>query len=71
MLRCVNVTGNEVSGEWRLSFPIGEARLARLDEHPLAALAFDGTTIPIVVPPRGDLTVLVRCVASSLVVIPQ
>ena len=60
VLRCVNVTGNEVSGEWRLSFPIGEARLARLDEHPLAALAFDGTTIPIVVPPRGDLTVLVR-----------
>ena len=60
VLRCVNVTGHEVSGEWRLPFPIGEARLARLDEHPLAALAIDGTTIGIVVPPRGDLTVLVR-----------
>ena len=60
VLRCVNVTEREVSGEWRLSFPVGEVRLARLDEQPLAALAFEGSTIPIVVPPRGDLTILVR-----------
>jgi alpha-mannosidase len=60
VLRCVNVTDREAAGEWRTPTPIAEARAARLDEHPLAPLAFDGGRIPIVVPPRGDFTVLVR-----------
>jgi hypothetical protein len=60
VLRCVNLTAREVDGAWRLPAPPREAWLARLDERPLAPLAIDGASIPIVVPPRADVTLLVR-----------
>jgi mannosylglycerate hydrolase len=60
VLRCLNVTRGEVAGAWRLPRAPVEAWLARLDEHRLAPLGIDGDAIPIIVPPRGDLTILVR-----------
>jgi alpha-mannosidase len=58
--RCVNVTGESVIGAWRFGFPVGEARLARLDETPLDALSIVDGAVPFTAPPRAVVTVLVR-----------
>ncbi|AHG91178.1 glycoside hydrolase family 38 [Gemmatirosa kalamazoonensis] len=64
VLRCVNATDREVRGVWRLRVPVRDAVAARLDETPGASLAVEGagdeSRLPIVVPPRGVSTVLVR-----------
>ncbi|MFL5578131.1 MAG: glycoside hydrolase family 38 C-terminal domain-containing protein [Gemmatimonadaceae bacterium] len=60
VLRCVNVTERPVAGRWSLGFPIGEARLARLDETPVDVLPVEGDGVPFVAGPRGVVTVLVR-----------
>jgi len=59
-LRCVNLTDHEIAGRWVLGAPIVEARLARLDETPLSALAIDAGAIAFTVSPRAIVTVLVR-----------
>jgi alpha-mannosidase len=64
VLRCVNLTGREVRGAWRVRTAVREARVARLDETPLDRLAAetDGaeSRVPIVAGPHGVSTVLVR-----------
>jgi hypothetical protein len=60
VLRCVNVVQHEVAGRWVLGAAVTEARLARLDETPLAALGVRDGAIDFVAPPRGIVTVLVR-----------
>ena len=60
VLRCVNLLDEERAGRWRLAGPIGEARLARLDETPLAPLTAEGDAIPFVAPPRAIVTILAR-----------
>jgi alpha-mannosidase len=59
-LRCINLRDETVNGTWRLPFEPREVRLARLDETPIAKHAHNGTEVPISVPARGTLTVLVR-----------
>jgi alpha-mannosidase len=67
VLRCVNVTGEPVSGAWRLPFRVREARRARLDETTEVAETTEaaetaGTTetiVEILVPPRGIGTIVV------------
>ena len=58
--RCVNLLDESVAGRWRFAAPIREARVGRLDETPLDALASDGATVSFVAPPRGVITILVR-----------
>ena len=60
VLRCVNLHTEHRDGRWRIGFPIAEARLARLDETPLAALAAAGSEVAFTAPPRGTVTILVR-----------
>jgi alpha-mannosidase len=64
-LRCVNVTDAEVAGAWRLSAPLREAVVARLDETAgdssgIEQASTGESVVPIVVGPRGVHTVLVR-----------
>lgn len=60
VLRCVNVTDQHVAGAWRLGLPVVEARLARLDETPLAALQVDDGVVHFAAGPHAVVTVLVR-----------
>ena len=61
VLRCVNVTARSARGSWRCSWPLREARRARLDEHPEEALAVrEGAVVDVQVAPRAVVTVLVR-----------
>lgn len=60
VLRCVNLLDVECAGSWRLPAPAREAHLARLDETPLSPLVTDGDRVPLIVPPRGVMTILVR-----------
>lgn len=60
VLRCVNVTDVAQQGAWTLPRPVREARLARLDETPLAALSTDGGTIAFTAGPRSVVTILAR-----------
>jgi mannosylglycerate hydrolase len=59
-LRCVNLLDRPVSGAWKLGRAPREARLARLDETPGAALVPRGDTIPFDAAPLGVVTILVR-----------
>ncbi len=58
--RCVNLTDERRHGTWRFGFPVAEARLARLDETPLAAIPVSANAVDIDVLPRGIWTVMVR-----------
>jgi 2-O-(6-phospho-alpha-D-mannosyl)-D-glycerate hydrolase len=60
VLRCVNLTEDRVDGEWRLGIEIAKARLARLDETPLEALAVRADAIAFTAPPRAIVTILAR-----------
>lgn len=60
VLRCVNLLQSEVRGSWQLGGMVREARLARLDETPLAALETLGDRVKFVAPPRGVVTILAR-----------
>jgi mannosylglycerate hydrolase len=61
VLRCYNPLERPVAGAWRLAWPVGSARLARLDETPLSSLplAPDGS-VAFDAPPRAIVTVLLR-----------
>jgi len=59
ILRCVNLLDLEVAGRWHLR-GVREARLGRLDETPLGALAVTDGMIAFEAPPRGVVTVLAR-----------
>ena len=61
VLRCVNVTSRAVTGLWRCSWPVREARRARLDEEVGGALAVrEGTAVDVQVAPLSTSTILVR-----------
>ncbi|MDB4881632.1 MAG: glycoside hydrolase family 38 [Gemmatimonadetes bacterium] len=60
VLRCVNRRDERVDGAWRARRTIAEARLARLDETPLAPLALEDTLVRFVAEPRAIVTVLAR-----------
>lgn len=59
VLRCVNLLESPVRGAWHIG-GIGEARLARLDETPLGALAVEDGAVPFEAPPRAIVTILAR-----------
>jgi mannosylglycerate hydrolase len=59
-LRCVNLLDRPVSGLWKLGKAPREARLARLDETPGAALVPRGDVIPFEAAPLAVVTILVR-----------
>ena len=60
VVRCVNLTGETVSGRWTWPTPLARAQLARLDETPFEEIALEngGTEIPFTVPPRAVMTIL-------------
>ena len=60
VLRCVNLTDEERQGTWKFPKHVSEARLARLDETLLTALATRGNTIGFRAPARGVVTILAR-----------
>ena len=60
VLRCVNLTDEERQGTWRFPKHVSEARLARLDETLLTALATRGNTIGFRAPARAVVTILAR-----------
>ena len=60
VLRCVNLTPEERTGEWRLGWTPNEVRASRLDESVLAPLPFDGSRIGFTVIPRATITIVVR-----------
>ncbi|HKN67022.1 MAG TPA: glycosyl hydrolase-related protein, partial [Gemmatimonadaceae bacterium] len=58
--RCVNLLDVPVDGRWRFGLPIREARLARLNETLLEALAPEGQTVRFKALPRAVVTILIR-----------
>jgi hypothetical protein len=60
VLRCVNRRDVEVRGAWRTARRIRDARLARLDETPLAPLPSGERSLSFVAPPRAIVTILLR-----------
>jgi mannosylglycerate hydrolase len=60
VLRCVNLTDEERQGTWKFPKHVSEARLARMDETLLTALATRGNTIGFRAPARGIVTILAR-----------
>jgi alpha-mannosidase len=60
VLRCVNLTEHAVIGEWVLGGEVREARTSRLDETPGALVPMRDGRVPILAPPRGIVTMLVR-----------
>jgi Glycosyl hydrolases family 38 N-terminal domain/Alpha mannosidase middle domain/Glycosyl hydrolases family 38 C-terminal domain len=60
VLRCVNLTDQQVAGAWRLPFTVEEARLSRLDETPGGPAAVEGQAVTFIAEPRAIVTLLVR-----------
>jgi alpha-mannosidase len=60
VLRCVNRFDSEVRGRWRAGRAIAEAKLARLDETPLADVEVQGDAVPFKAAPHAIVTLLVR-----------
>jgi alpha-mannosidase len=60
VLRCVNLLDEKRAGSWRLGAPVTEARLARLDETPLAPLSASGDSITFAARSRAVVTILAR-----------
>ena len=60
VLRCVNRFDTEVIGRWRAQRSIAEAKLARLDETPLASITVQSDAVEFTAPPRAIVTLLVR-----------
>ena len=69
VLRCVNLSDREQPGAWRIRGPIDSAHHAALDEQPRSRLdtvkEAEWTVIPFKCPPRGVMTILVKCVIPS------
>ena len=60
VLRCVNLTDDEVTGRWILGFPAKTANLARLDETPLGSLALADGEVSFIAGPREVVTILLK-----------
>ena len=60
VLRCVNRTDVAVRGRWRTRRAIAEAKLARLDETPLEAIAVNGREVAFAAAAHAIVTLLVR-----------
>jgi 2-O-(6-phospho-alpha-D-mannosyl)-D-glycerate hydrolase len=60
VLRCVNLTEQEVRGAWKVPRTLREAHLARLDETPTGPVSVLDDTVRFRAPPRAVVTVLVR-----------
>jgi alpha-mannosidase len=60
VLRCVNVSDEQVQGGWRVPFTLKEAKVARLDETVVSDLAVRWREVVFVAGPRAVVTVLVR-----------
>ena len=61
VLRCVNVTSRVASGSWRCSWPLREARRARLDEDPGEPLPVrEGGAVDVRLEPLAVATIVVR-----------
>jgi len=60
VLRCVNLTEASTSGTWGLPFTPVEAKLAHLDETPIAELAPMADRVAFEAGPRAVVTILVR-----------
>jgi alpha-mannosidase len=60
VLRCVNLLDEPCSGSWDLETDVTDARLARLDETPIARLQATGARVPFTAGPRAVVTILVR-----------
>ena len=60
VLRCVNLTDVPCAGLWRTGFAISEARDARLDETPGAAIPVAGNEVAFSASPHAVITILVR-----------
>jgi len=61
VLRCYNALDHRVAGAWRVPWPVREARLARLDEAPLAPLDVGpGGEVRFEAAPRAVVTILLR-----------
>ena len=60
VLRCVNRRDVEVRGRWRSRRPIGDARLARLDETPIEPIDASADGVPFTAPAHAIVTLLVR-----------
>jgi hypothetical protein len=58
VLRCVNLTDEEISGQWVLGIPGHSASLARLDETPLEPLELVDGAIAFSAAPRALVTIL-------------
>jgi 2-O-(6-phospho-alpha-D-mannosyl)-D-glycerate hydrolase len=61
VLRCYNALARPAAGTWRVPWPVREARLARLDETPLAPLDVGpGGAVRFEAAPRAVITILLR-----------
>ena len=60
VLRCVNLTGDDVRGSWRVDRHITRASIARLDETPLTDATISGDTVEFAAAPHSVVTVLVE-----------
>jgi alpha-mannosidase len=60
VLRCVNLTDNEVRGAWKLPRALREAELARLDESPTGPVSVLDDTVRFIAAPRAVVTILAR-----------
>ena len=60
VLRCVNLTNEQVAGAWHLPFAVEEARLSRLDETVGAPASIEGQDVTFTAEPRAIVTVLVH-----------
>jgi alpha-mannosidase len=60
VLRCINVCDEPVDGRWTLPFDVHDARLARLDETPMAEINAAARTVHFRARPRDVVTIVVR-----------
>jgi alpha-mannosidase len=60
VLRCINVCDEPVDGVWTLPFDVHDARLARLDETPIAEIDAVARAVHFRAGARDVATILVR-----------
>ncbi len=65
VLRCVNLADRPIHARWRVGVPVSRARLARLDETPIADLGSEGGDIPFAAAARSVTTVIARVLSSA------
>ncbi|HEU6452465.1 MAG TPA: hypothetical protein VFT57_13670 [Gemmatimonadaceae bacterium] len=64
VLRCVNLTDRPLRARWCLGVQVSRARLARLDETPIADLESAGSDIPFHAEARS-VTTVIACVSPA------